>query len=229
MFSNRTSAGKLLAQRLSHHLSQRTLANALLVVGLPRGGVPVAAEVARVLQCPMELIVSKKLSYPYRPEYALGAVSSDGVVVLSPEIPTDRRWQSYVEHERFILLEHTRSTELQYFDLADCKRITFRGKTVILVDDGIATGMTAMAAAKSARERGAAQVILAAPVISIEAMDSLRTYCDDIVALEVPSEFKSVGAFYEDFSQTTSAEVINCLRSLSTSMPPPNTNGTVCP
>lgn len=227
MFSNRTSAGKLLGERLSHHLLQKPISNDLLVVGLPRGGIPVAAEVARELHCPLELIVSKKLSYPYQPEYALGAVTSDGVVVLSPEIPTDRRWQSYVEHERFILLEHTRSTELQYFDLAGCKRVSFRGKTIIIVDDGIATGMTAMAAAKSARERGAAMVILAVPVISIEAMDTLRSYCDDIVALEVPADFRAVGAFYKDFSQTTSDEVINCLRDASTFVPPPNNSGTV--
>jgi len=215
MFVNRREAGIQLAEKLdqllSHSLVPTSKAN-LLIVGLPRGGVPVALEVARKFECPLDIIVAKKLAYPGQPEYAIGAVSSDGVVVLNPDIPNDWQWSAYIEEQRQILLQKTMSVEQQFYELAGCKRSSFKDKVVILVDDGIATGMTAMAAVKAARLRGAARTILAAPVMSSESYYQLRSHCDSVVAISVPEEFNAVGQHYVDFDQTSNEEVISALR-----------------
>jgi putative phosphoribosyl transferase len=215
MFADRTEAGKQLAEKLYQYLdgqSQLDGKSNLLVVGLPRGGVPVALEVARKFCCPLEIIVSKKLPYPGQPEYAMGAVSSDGVVVFNPDIPQDRNWQAYIAPQRQALLERTGRIERKFYERAMRGKSSFEDKTVIVVDDGIATGMTAFAALETARQRGARRTVMAAPVIAPQAYERLGLQCDDVVALTVPAALHSVGQYYANFDQTSDQEVIDALR-----------------
>lgn len=214
MFSNRTSAGKQLADKLERYLLNKPGfdRNSLVIVGLPRGGVPVALEVARRFSCPVDILYAKKLPYPGQPEYAIGAVSSDGVVVLQSDTPNDKRWQQYVNAQRENLLKRTKEAENELYRLAGRTKSSFDGKSVIIVDDGIATGMTAMAAAETSRKRGAIRTILAVPVMSNASFRELSSHCDDVVALSTPSNFSSVGQHYVDFSQTTNEEVIKALQ-----------------
>jgi putative phosphoribosyl transferase len=225
MFPNRSLAGKQLAEKLDCYFA--TLSGAdkradLLVVGLPRGGVPVALEVARKFCCPLEIVVAKKLPYPGQPECAIGAVSSCGVVVLSPDVPHDYEWRKYIEGQRQTLLKQTNQSELQFYQHAGRHASPFIGKTVVVVDDGIATGMTASAALESVKQRGAAFILMAAPVMSKEGFRHLSRYCDDVVALITPPDFRSVGQYYLNFEQTSDQEVINDLRQNMVFAPTPN-------
>jgi putative phosphoribosyl transferase len=218
LFLNRSQAGKELAEKLDQFLSSKGAPikrSNLLVVGLPRGGVPVALEVARKFGCSLEIIVAKKLPFPGQPEYAIGAVSSDGVVILNPDIPQDKEWNFYIEQQREALLKSTVEIEKEFYELAGCTKSSFQDKTVIVVDDGIATGMTAIAALESAHLRGAEHTIIAAPVMGAEIYDRLRSHCDCVVAVSVPQEFRAVGQFYLNFDQTTNEEVVSALRESS--------------
>jgi putative phosphoribosyl transferase len=214
-FENRTKAGKQLADKLEQFLSSqpefKNKSN-LLVVGLPRGGVPVALEVARKFSCPLEIIVAKKLPFPGQPEYAIGAVSSGGVVVLNRDIPDNEQWQAYIQQQRHTLLKRNISIERQFYELAGYQKSSFKDKTVIIVDDGIATGMTAMAALETARRRGASHTIIAAPVMSSDSYHKLSSHSDAVIALSVPADFASVGQYYINFDQTSDEEVVNVLR-----------------
>lgn len=217
MFANRKTAGVQLGKKVEQYLDGIAGLSQLqvVVVGLPRGGVPVALEVARNLGCPLEVIVAKKLPYPGQPEFAIGAVSSDGVVVLSPDIPHEPQWNAYIDRERQALLQRTRALENEFYALANRTPCSFKNKTVVVVDDGIATGMTAMAALATARQRGARLTILATPVISANSCHDLKMYCDDIIALSIPVQFRAVGHHYLDFNQTTNQEVISAMQQAS--------------
>lgn len=212
-FRDRTAAGQELAVKLAEFVGQSNPAD-FVIAGLPRGGVTVALEIARRLQLPLDILTAKKLPFPGQPEYAIGAVSSDGVVVLSPEISHLEQWQNYVEEQRQILLRRTRELEDKLYSLANCQPTSMIDKTVILVDDGIATGMTALAAIESAKRRGAKQIILASPVMSKESYRAFSSDCR-VLALSVPEEFGSVGQHYLNFTQLTDEEVISALRDAS--------------
>ncbi|MBX9878829.1 MAG: hypothetical protein K2Y22_10265 [Candidatus Obscuribacterales bacterium] len=213
IFIDRKQAGQQLAVKLQHFLETQGLLDSdnLVIVGLPRGGVPVAVEIARLFGTPVEVMVSKKLPYPNQPECAIGAVSSDGIVVLNPSVPRTEQWNVYIEEQRRQLLSKTRLIESEFYALAERKPATFEGKTVILVDDGIATGMTALAAVQTARTRGAQKVILATPVISQESYSELSMCCT-VIAVSVPREFQAVGLHYANFTQTTNDEVVMALK-----------------
>lgn len=211
MFANRSEAGKKLAEKLNQHPLVVNNQSNLVVVGLPRGGVLVALEVARKFACPLDIIASKKIPYPGQPEYAIGAVTSDGIMVLNPDIPDNQQWHSYIEKTRQELLEYTIEIERRFYQLALCKPSSFKDKTVIVVDDGIATGMTAMAALETARHRGAEKTIMAAPVVSIQSLEDMRLRCDHVVAVYVPDELHSVGQYYLNFDQTGNEEVVQAL------------------
>jgi len=216
-FSDRQTAGHQLAERIVRYFHRAGLKTGhnIVVVGLPRGGVPVALEVARLMECQLDIIVSKKLPYPGQPEFAIGAVSSDGIVVLNPDIPDKIEWQNYVEQERQRLLVQTVNIENRLYELSGRKRSTnYKDKVVIVVDDGVATGMTAIAALDTARHRGAGIVIAAAPVMSCESYRELGRHCDGVVACDVPEVFRSVGQHYENFEQTTDDEVVAALRGI---------------
>jgi len=203
-FRDRIVAGRMLGAELAG----RGLADPV-VLGLPRGGVPVAAEVARALGAPLDVLVVRKVGAPFQPELAVGAVA-EGVTALSEELIAQlgiRRVdvEAIAEAERG---EVARRTER--FRRA-APRLDLRGKTAVIVDDGIATGATARAAAEVARKLGAAKVVEAAPVSSLEARRSLRGLADEVVALDYPEPFMAVGCWYDDFRQTTDEEVVQLL------------------
>lgn len=215
IFADRKVAGKQLAESLILHVKNLDIRTSQLVVGLPRGGVPVALEVARRLACPLDIIVSKKISFPGQKEYAIGAVSSEGAVIVNTALVERQHLQSYIDQESERLLQETRELEMEFHRLGNCAPKSFTDKAVIIIDDGIATGMTAIAAAQSARFRGAANTIIAAPVMSLESYRDLAKYCDDVVALSLPSEFLAVGMHYNNFTQVTNDEVVTALREAS--------------
>jgi putative phosphoribosyl transferase len=197
-FRDRVDAGRRLAAELGH-LRGRDL----VVLGLPRGGVPVAAEVAAALSAPLDVIVVRKLGHPHHPEYAVGALGEEGAQVLTPAArslePRDllrvTAKESAELDRRVRVLRGTRPAE------------PLRGRTAVIVDDGIATGATAAAACQVARHRGAAAVVLAAPVGAKDAIADLEQLADEVVVVLAPSDFTAVGAWYDDFTPTSETEV----------------------
>jgi putative phosphoribosyl transferase len=215
MFANRNKAGEQLAAKLMHYLAEHSelgSPNNFLVVGLPRGGVPVALAAARQLGTPLDILVSKKLTLPDEPEFAIGAVSSAGIMVLNRDFPLSNEWESYIEEQRKILAQKTRQMEEEFYALADRSPPSLKDKTVVVVDDGIATGMTAYAALETARHRGAKFIIMAAPVMAYQSYRELPSYCDAVITLSIPEDVLSVGQHYADFRQTTNEEVVEGMR-----------------
>ncbi|MCX4675970.1 phosphoribosyltransferase [Streptomyces sp. NBC_01433] len=205
LFTDRTDAG----HRLAHAL-RRLEGDRPVVLGLPRGGVPVAFEVARALRAPLDVIVVRKLGVPSHPELGFGAIGEGGVRVISEEIVR----RGGVTEEDTAAVEHAEEAELvrraRRFR-AHRPRQDLDGRTVIVVDDGIATGATAEAACAVVRAQGAARVVLAVPVAPPDAVARLRTGADEVVCLATPHPFSSVGEWYRDFSQTSDEEVVALL------------------
>lgn len=214
LFRDRKDAGHRLAIKLQEYFAKNpgTKTHDAIVIGLPRGGVLVALEVARQFGCPLDVIVSKKIPFPGQPEYAIGAVSSDDVIVLNPDIPHNMQWEQYLNQQHFELLQFSRGLESEFYEAAGYEPSTLKDKVVIVVDDGIATGMTAAAALKSVRLRGAKTIILAAPVMSTESIDDLSKDCDAVVPVNIPERLESVGQHYLDFTQTSNSQVIQAMR-----------------
>ncbi|HVX22174.1 MAG TPA: phosphoribosyltransferase family protein [Acidimicrobiales bacterium] len=204
-FRDRADAGRRLAEKLGHLAAADPV-----VLGLPRGGVPVAFEVARALGAPLDVIVVRKLGVPYQPELAMGAIGEDGVRVVNADVVR----MAGVDAAELDAAERTERSELE-------RRVTrlrggrlrrpVTGRTAIVVDDGIATGSTARAACQVARAEGAARVVLAVPVAPASSLLRLEDVADDVVCLEVPEVFMAVGQFYADFSQTSDDEVVDLL------------------
>lgn len=201
-FLNRTEAGKFLAENLGAYINQ----DDVLVLALPRGGVPVAAEVAKRLNVPLDVFVVRKLGVPDHPELAMGAIASGGVRVINRDVVEALRIPDIVsdavaaqEQEELARRERAYRDDLPPPDV--------EGKTVILVDDGIATGSTMLAAVGALRQLKAARIVVAAPVVAGATYYQMRRAADDVAAVMVPDEFRGVGEWYEDFSQTTDDEV----------------------
>jgi predicted phosphoribosyltransferase len=175
-------------------------------MALPRGGVPVAYEVAQALHAPLELMIVRKLGHPLHPEFAIGAIASGGVVVMNPgeRIPAFAV-ERIVERERAELARR----EILYRGSAPAPEI--RGHEIILVDDGLATGATMSAAVAALKQLAPAKVIVAVPVGSPESVAMLRRQCDEVVCLQAPEGFRAVGEWYRDFSQTSDEEVTQLL------------------
>lgn len=206
MFTNRVEAGRQLGERL-HHLRGEDV----VVVGLPRGGVTVAAQVAAVLGVPLDVIMVRKLGVPHQPELAMGAIGEGGVRVLAPQ--TVRR--SGVTDQALATVEQRERDELERRASrfrGDRPRVPLAGRTVVVVDDGIATGATARAACQVVRQLGAARVVLAVPVAPPGWVEHFQGVADELIALHTPRHFAAIGRWYEDFSQTTDEEVVACLR-----------------
>ncbi|HEY7565410.1 MAG TPA: phosphoribosyltransferase family protein [Acidimicrobiia bacterium] len=204
-FHDRREAGQLLGA----HLRERDLTDPI-VLGLPRGGVVVAAEVAAVLGAPLDVILVRKLGVPFQPELAMGAVSEGGVRILDEFLIRAAR----INEAQLQLVEERERRNLA--EAADRFRqgrspLDLNGKTAILVDDGIATGATAHAAALVARTMGAARVVVAAPVASPEAVVRLREVADDVVVLSLPAQLLSISQSYDDFAPTSDHEVVALL------------------
>ncbi|MDP3984391.1 MAG: phosphoribosyltransferase family protein [Acidimicrobiia bacterium] len=204
-FRDRADAGRQLAARLA----ALDRAN-LVVLGLPRGGVVVASEVAAALAAPLDVIIVRKLGVPQQPELAMGAIGEGGVRVIDARLITAagvsagaiRRVE---EMERAELERRARTFR------AGRPPLSLQGATALIVDDGIATGSTAQAAAEVVRHQGAEQVIVAAPVGSPEAVRRLSTTVDQVIVLTAPAQFFAIGEFYADFSPTQESEVVALL------------------
>lgn len=204
-FADRADAGRRLAHRLEHLRAEKPV-----VVGLPRGGVPVACEVAQALGAPLDVIVVRKLGVPFQPELGMGAVGEDRVLVLNPDVLRAAR-VSPVE------LAGVEERELAGMERQAARfrcgrpRVPLRGRTVIVVDDGIATGSTARAACEVARAEGAARVVLAVPVAPPGWADRIGPVVDEFVCVSTPEPFLAIGRFYDDFAQISDEQVVACL------------------
>lgn len=198
MYLDREDAGRRLTQLLRAHQD----AEDVIVLGIPRGGVVVAYEVARELGLPLDIAVAAKVGAPGNPEYAIGAVAPDGQVTPNPAAGFSADEVSAMAgtaHEKV-----SRYSERLH---AGRPEPELAGKTVLLVDDGLATGLTAMAAADWVRRSGARRVIVAVPVASSSAVEALSRHADQVIAAWVPEGFYAVGQFYERFGQTEDEEV----------------------
>jgi predicted phosphoribosyltransferase len=201
-FKNRTEAGQALATRLSSFANRTDV----LVLALPRGGVPVAAEVAKKLNAPLDVFVVRKLGLPGHPELAMGAIATGGVRVFNGDVINSFRIPDEVvnavtaeEYEELLRRERSYRDDLPPPEV--------EGKTVIIVDDGIATGSTMIAAVAALRQLGAGRIVVAAPVIARSTFYLIHDAADEVAAVIAPEEFYGVGQWYEDFSQTTDEEV----------------------
>ncbi len=201
-FLNRSEAGRFLAENLGNYVNR----DDVLVLALPRGGVPVAAEVAKKLNVPLDVFVVRKLGLPGHPELAMGAIASGGVRVLNGDVVNTLR----IPDEVIEAVTAEELAELQRREKlyrGDRPRPDIEGKTVILVDDGIATGSTMMAAVAALRQLNAGRIVVAAPVIAASTYYQIRQAADDVAAVMVPENFYAVGQWYEEFGQTTDDEV----------------------
>jgi putative phosphoribosyl transferase len=208
-FVDRVDAGRRLGAHLAT-LAQLRNDPTVVIVGLPRGGVPVAEQVALALGAPLDVILVRKLGMPYHPELGMGAVGEDGVRVLDDEIVA----KSGVTRAQLELIEARERSELARREdrvRGAHPRIDLTARTVVVVDDGIATGSTARAACQVARAHGAAQVVLAVPVAPPGWEERLGYDADELVALSTPAHFGAIGQFYVDFSQLTDEDVLACL------------------
>jgi putative phosphoribosyl transferase len=208
MFRNRVDAGR--------HLAQVALAAGLggdgtVVLGLPRGGVPVAAEVGWALGAPLDVIVVRKLGAPFQPELAMGAIGEDGIRVENEEAVGS----SAVSAADFEAIEQRERAELNRRASryrAGRTRLDLEGRCAVIVDDGIATGSTARAACYVARAHGASRIVLAVPVAPAATVSALRDECDDMLCVANPDPFSAVGEWYGDFTPTSDEEVYELLR-----------------
>jgi predicted phosphoribosyltransferase len=213
-FANREEAGRALAERLANYSGR----DDAVVLGLPRGGVPVAHEVAQHLRLPLDVFIVRKLGVPGFEELALGAIASGGVRVLNDDVVRA------LPDAKFLIESVTakEQTELErreqsYRDGRPAPEL--RGRTVILVDDGLATGATMRAAVAALRQQGAARIVVAVPVGAADTCRELETEVDELVCL-VPSEwFRAVGQFYDDFLQVSDDEVRELLRAAAQKTP----------
>ncbi len=210
VFMNRVDAGRQLAVRLRPFACED-----VVVVGLPRGGVPVADEVARALGAPLDVVVIRKLGVPFHEELAMGAIGEDGVRIINEEIVGSLR----IPTEDIARVERSERVELDRRALlfrGGGDRVPLAGRTVIVVDDGLATGATARAACEVVRAHGAKRVILAVPVAPAGWEATLHHAADEYVCLSAPEDFRAVGQFYADFTATSDQEVVACLRRATT-------------
>jgi putative phosphoribosyl transferase len=209
-FLDRADAGRRLASLLAG-LPTIERGPGSVVVGLPRGGIPVAYEIARALGAPLDVILVRKVGLPAQPELAMGAIGEDGVRVVNQDVVraeriSERQFAEVEELERAELIRRAERYR------ADHPRVPLTGKTAIVVDDGIATGSTARAACQVARAHGAARVVLAVPLAPQASLDALASVVDAVVCAEVPEPFLAIGQWYLDFAQTADAEVVDLLR-----------------
>jgi putative phosphoribosyl transferase len=205
-FPNRSEAGRFLATKLSRYSGR----DDVIVLGLPRGGVPVAYEVARALRVPLDVFIVRKLGVPGFEELAVGAIASGGVRVLNQEVAralpnAEEIIEAVTRHETAELERR----EQEYRDGRPSPEI--RDKTVILIDDGLATGATMRAAVAALRQRAAAKIIVAVPVGPPDTCREFEGLADEVICASAPEFFQAVGQYYEDFSQTSDEEVRDLL------------------
>jgi putative phosphoribosyl transferase len=208
MFANRRMAGRQLCRRL-----RQLRPDAPVVLALPRGGVPVGFEIAKGLEAPLDVVLVRKIGVPWQPELALGAVV-DGA---APQVFVDDGMaaalgveQAYIDAETVRQIEEIERRRKVY--LGDRSPVSIAGRTVIVVDDGIATGSTARIALRAIGNAGVGRIVLAVPVAPRETLDMLKQDVDEIVCLSTPSPFIAVGAHYDDFGQLADEDVVSLLK-----------------
>jgi putative phosphoribosyl transferase len=207
MFANREAAGLELRDRLMPLQTEKPI-----VLALPRGGVPIAAVIAEGLKAPLDVVLVRKIGVPWQPELALGAVVDGDEPqvfinrVLAAELAIE---ESYIDGETAHQLAEIERRRQAYF--GDREPIPVAGRTVILVDDGIATGSTMRIAARAVRKAGAARIVIAVPVAPEDTVAELRTEADEMVCLDMPHPFLAVGAHYAEFPQLSDEDVIAIL------------------
>lgn len=200
MFRDRIEGGQSLAKKLIKYKNEPGI-----VLAVPRGGVPVAYAVAKELDFPLEIILTKKIGHPMNKEYAIGAASLTDFFVMPHENVSKAYIQKEVERIRVRLKEMYRKFA------GDSEPINLKGKTVIIIDDGIATGHTLMGTVNILRKAEPGKLVIAVPVASASAVSSLSEEVDEVIAVLIPEEFYGVGAFYEDFEQVSDEEVMHYL------------------
>jgi putative phosphoribosyl transferase len=207
VFRDRKEAGQLVAERLMDYAGRSDV----IVLALPRGGVANGFEIARRLKCPLDILIVRKIGFPGQPELAIGAVAETGAVVLNDKIismggVSDDYIKSETSRQK---LEIERRQQL-YREGRSIPPL--EGKTVILVDDGVATGATMKAAISALKEERLEKLVAALPVASEEARDSIGAMVDEMVCLMAPPDFMAVGGYYQDFTQVTDDEVVEMLK-----------------
>ncbi len=207
-WTDRRDAGKQLAKRLLSLADEHPV-----VVALPRGGVPVAREVAIALGAPLEILAVRKLGAPHNPEYGIGAVVEDGTRLIDAEAVAELGITGSVL-DSIIARETAELRRRVDAYREDCRPLELKDRTIIVVDDGVATGVTDTAALRALRRREPRQVILAVPICAVDAIRRLRGEADGIVCLLVSPLLYGVGQWYRDFSQVSDAEVVSALREL---------------
>jgi predicted phosphoribosyltransferase len=205
VFLNRLEAGRMLAVALEGYRGQSSV-----VYALPRGGVVLGVEVARALTAPLDLIVVRKIGHPQQPEYAVAAIAEGGYIVANPQemASLDRRWFDHAAAEQ---LNEARRRRRVFLD--GRSSVPVAGRTAIVVDDGLATGLTMKAAIHEIRRRGPNRLVVAVPVAAAETADNLRPLVDDLVVLHVSFNLEAIGNFYADFEQVTDEEVVALMKS----------------
>jgi len=232
-FSDRRDAGMKLATLMGRFRDERPI-----VLGLPRGGVPVAFEVARALNAPLDVIVVRKLGLPSQPELAMGAIGEDGIRIVNEDL-CRRAGVGAAELANVERRERAELARRAKRFRGERRPVPIAGRTVIVVDDGLATGSTALAALQVARAHGAERVVLAVPVAPRETLREMELHADEVVCVEAPPNMAAIGPWYADFTQTTDEEVLRLLgaaegatarpgRSRTHSAPPPDVPFTGC-
>lgn len=207
-FRDRTDAGIRLANALEKYQGED-----LIIYALPRGGVPLGVEIAKRLNAPLDLLITKKIGHPRNPEYAIGAITEDGDPVCNQDEVewVDRQW---LEEETARMRNEIKRRREKYF--GEIVQHSIEGKTVIIVDDGIATGYTMFASINEIKKRKPSKIVVAIPVAPEDIANKLRAIVDDLVSVQIdPFYLGAVGAYYDDFSQVEDEEVIALLKSVA--------------
>lgn len=205
VLQDRKEAGKKLAALLQHYRGADTV-----IMAMPRGGVVVAFEIAQALQAPLDVIVARKIGAPDNPEYAIGAIAPGDIKLMNPEVQAYLDFDS-PEVEKIVAHETKEMERRIKLYRGDRKTLNIKGKNVIIVDDGVATGQTALASILAIKKMQPKKIILAVGVCADDSAEMLQQYVDEFVCLAMPEPFYGVGMWYKDFSQTTDDEVIELL------------------
>lgn len=216
VFADRAEAGRRLAAALEKYGPSHPV-----ILALPRGGVPVAAEIAQALGAPLDLLLVRKIGLPWQPELAIGAaVDGADPLIVRNEAIIAHSGVGEAEFQRACREEMAEIERRKARYLGGRARAPLAGRVVIVVDDGIATGATMRAALRAIRQRGPSKLVLAVPVAPLDALAELRPEVDDLVCLDTPEPFDAIGYFYRDFSQVGDEEVIAILARFPTGAPP---------
>ena len=202
MFQDRIDAGLALSRHLQHYKNVDGV-----TLAVPRGGVPVAFPIARLLHLPLQIILSKKIGHPLHKEFAIGAVSLTGQIISPNAFAT----KEYIQQETVHIREQLKASYAQY--MGDRKPIPLKDKIVIIIDDGIATGYTLLSTIQMIRNEAPKKIVVAVPVASKQAAVKISEVADEFICVWIPSRFHSVGEFYEDFMLVSDEEVVQMLNS----------------